>query len=429
MPTKIQCERCKKIFTHKNDYQKHLNRKNPCEPNSHADDVFTLHVCKACGEKFGIEYLKNHVCLTPEINKILSSEKVTKADKNKPKNITINGGDNAPIVNADSGNVGDINATSNTNASNTKKITTNKRNTNNTKKIINNRRNANNASSNISNIRIITTAENPYANLLPFGEEKASKLTIGEINRIVGSRDPFKQLLQILYFNPNNVDHHNVYLNDYHCASVRIFDNGWNLQPLSDVIATICVKCLNILKKIYEFCGKHKYPPEILGHFKDLIDKAEKSYNSKKKFSRTPLYRLVKNELHNNRKFGRRAWQTTKHLYKKDGGNTESNNNYVETLNQHCSKSKIENSGQFFDLQDEYKERSKNLLSDLFKTGKISSLQHDKLQVMLDNTHNSDHWTIIHKNLEKMIDTDDIDINTIKEEIAQFNKSTKSTKK
>ncbi len=30
-----KCDRCNKIFTHKNDYRRHINRKNPCKQILH----------------------------------------------------------------------------------------------------------------------------------------------------------------------------------------------------------------------------------------------------------------------------------------------------------------------------------------------------------------------------------------------------------
>ena len=47
-----RCHRCHKIFTHKGVYNRHINRKKPCEPNNDYTINTIVNVCKYCDKEY-----------------------------------------------------------------------------------------------------------------------------------------------------------------------------------------------------------------------------------------------------------------------------------------------------------------------------------------------------------------------------------------
>src|SRR5438132_1580382 len=64
-----KCNRCDKIFTHKHDYERHTQRKNPCPQKTVPENTF---YCNNCGKAYdSIAKLNKHIQQTCSKNKIL----------------------------------------------------------------------------------------------------------------------------------------------------------------------------------------------------------------------------------------------------------------------------------------------------------------------------------------------------------------------
>ena len=75
-----KCDRCDKLFNHKNDFRKHINRKNPCKLKiSDQTNLQSKFECIKCNEIFlNIDNLNKHVSSFCNENNIDNSKKIPK---------------------------------------------------------------------------------------------------------------------------------------------------------------------------------------------------------------------------------------------------------------------------------------------------------------------------------------------------------------
>jgi len=89
-----KCITCNKIFNHKNDFKKHLDRKNACTKTNNGNETIAQNqkiylTCQECGKIFNSQYnLNKHICYNQEIEKDVSQiNRKTTPKLNPSKNV------------------------------------------------------------------------------------------------------------------------------------------------------------------------------------------------------------------------------------------------------------------------------------------------------------------------------------------------------
>jgi hypothetical protein len=188
-----RCDRCKKCFNRKCNYDDHINRKIPCEINLETKNK-NEYFCNVCNKKFDrSDTLKRH-----------------------------------------------INSQSH---KNTKKIQTNNNNNNNYGDSIN--INGNNNSTIINNKN--------YYFISPFGQEEINKLSIMEkFSTLLSPENPIVKIILVTNLDPNKPEYHNVGYTDLKSGYGIIFnEKTWEKKNINVVIDELLLTEKNDLSKIY----------------------------------------------------------------------------------------------------------------------------------------------------------------------------------
>lgn len=205
------CDRCKKNFNKKYDYDNHVDKKIPCIINSKINkNIKKLFFCDICNKHFNrSDVLKKHLkTLTHNNNKIRLNYKINKNIINK--NI-INGNKN-DITNFNNNGSGNINGNNNN-------VTINKN----------------------------------YYFISPFGQEEINKLTIAEkLSTLLSPENPIVKIVLVTNLDPNKPEYHNVGYTDLKSGYGIIFNGkSWEKKDIGATINELVRSKKNDLFKLY----------------------------------------------------------------------------------------------------------------------------------------------------------------------------------
>lgn len=259
-----KCDRCKKVFNHKGDYNKHLNRQNPCEIIREIS--VNEFQCPKCSNIYS-----SKSNLTRHLNGYCTGEK--KSDDNNTKKIDgINQQDNVVLDNVKTV-INDISKLSENISANSRKISSDltcphclvsfarkdilKRhlngrckiklelerekteNTNLINKILTEMKSMkkeiikltkeNERLVNIKNTENINNNINANNNirvqLVAFGKEDLSMLMNSEIITIINKgSESIPELIKAIHFNTNRPENHNIYISNNQTTIIHVFD-------------------------------------------------------------------------------------------------------------------------------------------------------------------------------------------------------------
>lgn len=254
--TTYKCDKCDKIFVHKNDYNKHINKKKPCNKNNKAEETnkeIKKYQCNRCNKQFTWKYTlyrheqkycnkDNHQNNVDDSNnqnickfckKYLSRSdslrrhiSICKNKKDDDKSIEIYDIiKSIPDPNKDEifkkllemvntkseHNIINVNTTNNTTN------TTNTTNNNNINNGI------------VNNIEI---------KILPYGKEDLSYITDKDYKYFIKKGfQSVPELVKYIHFNNCKPEYHNIYISNMRDNYIMVFDGkGWKLQNKKDVL-------------------------------------------------------------------------------------------------------------------------------------------------------------------------------------------------
>jgi len=210
-----ECDRCHKKFNHKQKYEIHLQRKNPCKICVKNDDLNDI-VCENCGKTFARKdvlkkHLDKHCSGTSTVKELLQQIKTLKSEVKDLKNTSqIITGNNNQIISG-----------------------------NNTQIFIGN---------------------DAILKLRAFGDEDTSGVTQKEYLKFMqhGFRS-IPELVETIHFDKNKPENHNVYIPNIRegYAMVHKGNNVWKLADKKQTIQSMCSKNKDLLEeKLDEFGDK-----------------------------------------------------------------------------------------------------------------------------------------------------------------------------
>lgn len=403
-----KCERCKKKFSLKGDYERHLTRKFKCKIDSHINDKIDLYICDKCSAGFTRkDCLAKHSCAPPEFIEDIHKETGTLLSQDKSKNITIIEGDKTTTINTKEINM--ENPTGNTMTNMANPTITNPTITNTITNTIK-----------ADIIKFINKPQKEY-DLVPFGKEHIDVLTINEIGQIINSDDPISVIFEKMYINPNNINNHNLYYSDTRSKIVKVFTGKkWNDLTLRTVQIKLHENCIKFLEYIYNMFKDAFHDHEKMNKFKGRLDDIYKSKSNEDKYknNKNSIYQVFSDRLTNNKKLGQEAWVTTKERYKSTytPDPEEDFTHVFEDIKQDVNDIKAK-MGQLQDCRDE----SIAILKELLTKGKVDKKFDDDLVMLIDKTFNIDHFKIIIKLLnDRKNHSKEISLDIIKNEIAKL---------
>ena len=248
-----KCARCLKEFGQKCHYEKHVNKKFPCQEVAQKSTILAQKctfseeselVCKYCGKEFSrIFTLNRHIdgyCKVKKANDAKMEEMMTVLIELKESNKKI----------------------LEENKQNKEKIAKLEEETDKYKKIINNTQN-NIGTQNIQN-NTINVKINAY------GNEDSSKITVNDYKKILGRgmnsfnrsigtiKNSVPAFVEKLHFNENIPENHNVYISNLRDEYVLMYDGKiWRLKDRDDALQQLYEDKSDILEtKFEELLGK-----------------------------------------------------------------------------------------------------------------------------------------------------------------------------
>ncbi|AYV76118.1 MAG: hypothetical protein Terrestrivirus4_166 [Terrestrivirus sp.] len=267
-----KCERCLKIFSKKCDYTYHINRKTPCiikvntqsttinqdspqltqinqinQFNQINQNLSNKFKCNYCNKEFCNKYtLERHLNERCKIKKedtskkeeiyqlLLRQMKEIKEDNKKMF-------DELKAENLKLKNELAIKNNTTINNTNTGTMNTIENQTNN---------NTNNQQNNIKNLNI---------NLIAHGKEDLSFITDDQMKKILNKGfKSIENLTQIVYFDKNRPENHNIYISNIKDSYVMMYDgNDWKLMNRENCLQDIYDdKCDYLVEKFEQLEGK-----------------------------------------------------------------------------------------------------------------------------------------------------------------------------
>lgn len=233
-----ECKRCKKIFNHKSDYNKHINRKIKCSQNPLQNKNIPLQQsivhCIYCEKVFTREdNLQRHIDSRCKVKKQKDAEKKKILDevfdelKEMKQKIATLEKENAEYKN-------------------------NKNN-----QIVKNTTANNNTNSNNTTTNTITNSNNNTqinVKINAFGSEDISFLTDGRVKNILGTGCLSAiNLIRIIHFNEKHPDNHNVYISNTCHNIANVFDGkDWIIREKSEVLDDLYNDNVGLLEDKYE---------------------------------------------------------------------------------------------------------------------------------------------------------------------------------
>ena len=215
MPKYI-CDRCGKDFIHKNDYTRHVERKNPCKEIPHNSTKLpqksTFYekselVCNYCGKEFSrSDSLNRHIdgyCKVKKANDAKMEEMMTMLIQLKENNKKLEERLGKEIEDL--------------RKENTKY-----------KKIINN----------TQNIKIDTLNNTVNINITPYGKEDLSYITKKDYSKIfMRANMSVPAFVEHVHFNKNKPENHNVYISNMRADYGLMYDGEqWTIHNKDDLL-------------------------------------------------------------------------------------------------------------------------------------------------------------------------------------------------
>ena len=222
-----ECDKCKKEFKKKPDYERHKNRKFPCKQQ--------IYICNDCNTEFTYKSaLMRHQksrCSNDKYEEVVLCKNNEDNDVNKIEELLREFKSTKQKMRIIEGKITDIVKTHNIDLSDefTQNKTTNVQN-NITNNITNNTQN--------NSINIINVINTDKSKIRKFGEEDLSYITNEEYLDILGKgfRSPH-ELVEYIHFNKNQPQNHNVYISNLRSNIARVHDGKkWIIQPLNETI-------------------------------------------------------------------------------------------------------------------------------------------------------------------------------------------------
>ena len=225
--TKYKCERCNKEFVYKNDYTRHVERKNPCKEIAQNSTISAQNstflkkdtndenniVCRYCRKEFSRLFtLNRHIdgyCKAKKANDCKMEELMEKLIKLEE--------DNKKIHNLEE-RLG----------KNDKEIEELKKENAKYKKIINN----------TQNIKIDTLNNTVNINIAPYGQEDLSYITKKDYQKIFSRANmSVPAFVEQVHFNKNKPENHNVYISNMRADYGLMYDGEqWAIHNKEDLL-------------------------------------------------------------------------------------------------------------------------------------------------------------------------------------------------
>ncbi len=360
--TLYTCERCKKNFNRKNEYENHLNRLYPCQTDKVISKQKIEYSCNICNKKYvRLDTLRRHF--------------ETKTHKNNDKNqkININTGDMTNITNKNSNNG-----------------------------IVNN---------NNGNVVINKNNKNYYF-ISPFGQEEISKLTsLEKMATLLSQENPIIEIILITNLNPHKPEYHNIGYTDLKSGYGVMFNGKtWERKEVNAMINELLMLKKNDLFKIrleispYLSKEHKKIIEEKLQNVRDNVEpRLEHHVKSKKK-----LIKNLKTHLVNNRSIVQEA--IIKSGAPIEGIKNDNSSSWMNEYNFDDIDKKIEK-------VKSKKDSVRNMLK------YINHLDHETMIKIIDTAQNLNEISVINRLLiRSMIDKNDINEETIKQQIKKDDK-------
>src|SRR5579872_2141838 len=268
------CPRCKMSFPKKSQYDKHMNRKTPCEIRDAEPKILKDFECK-CGKKYNRkDHLKEHI------------------DRDHNGDITYNLGLKQNI-NIDQNIIDEHNNNHNNGNKNT---------------------NIQTRDGNIEKINIDNSVHIVNYHMVPFGKDGVDCLSTREKIAIFSSKEnPIEMIIVKVNFDPKKIDHHNCEYTNMHSGTGYVFDGddvGWIKQRIGFILKTLLETKRDDLRII------HDQIKQFLSEDtnKQIKTKIDGLYNIDAESKKILLDKL-KQKIYDGRKLPIEARKRTKHLY------------------------------------------------------------------------------------------------------------------
>ena len=240
------CKKCSQTFDRKNDYDRHLRRTTDCSSGSKTNKKVT-HVCKKCNRCYTRkDSLTRHMKNCKKVTKKTTKKKKTDVETN----IT-----------------GDNNKT----------------------KIAYNSDNCNNKNTCVINL---------FINCNEFGKDGTNNISASELSKILNSgQNIFHSMIELVNFNPDKPQHHNVYCPNLKDSHGIIYENkNWIKKKIQEIMNTLLDAKMDDLNDILNEMGACLSKRSIR-----KIREALKNADYSKPDSRKNLISYLKPILYNNK--------------------------------------------------------------------------------------------------------------------------------
>lgn len=281
----LMCNKCKKKFSKKQNYLRHINRLNDCVSGSKTKRKLNYHSCEKCKKKFNRkDSLRRHL-------------KICKYNKTKNK---IKGDNN-------NNNVGNKNININIDNSPNSNVTVNKENIN-------------------VNIILLNYPPDKYT----LAED------IGKI--LADDKDFIIKIVERTNVNKDKPEHHNIYYPDIKSAYGEMYKNNrWNTMRINEILHTILECNTDALKQFLNELG------DIMNEKtkNNIMRTVEDFYNTDR---RQKMMSYIKCLLYDNREMIRNTRKKVK-KYNSDKSNksTESDTIDYDKLSEKSNEQKLKN--------------------------------------------------------------------------------------
>ena len=272
-----KCGQCMKEFSQKCHYEKHINKKFPCNKNPQKPSKFpqfsstiikSESICNYCGKEFSrkdnlTRHINEYCKVKKENDKKMDAlmERLIKIEEN-----------NKRLEESDKKNA--------------EKIAKLEEENSNYKKIINNTQNI--GTLNNIGMQNITFKINAY------GTENSSKITVNDYKRILGrGMNSVPAFVEKLHFDKNVPENHNVYISNLRDEYVLMYDGKiWRLKNRDDALQQLYEDKSDILEtKFEELLGRLDEPTiKMFNRFLKIKDDDEEKIKVIKKELKKTLY-------------------------------------------------------------------------------------------------------------------------------------------
>jgi len=243
------CNICGKKFKQRTDYNRHLNRKNPCKSSKHNENIDTQKIHKNTQEihndtqkckKWICNYCKKDFTTNSSYNRHMSKFCKIKKEQDNAKEDLLQKlikemAEMKEVIKQNNEEINKLKRESKKNIQNVNSIQ-------NADKIQNNTQN-NILSNTVNNIKIIAYGKEDLSHLL----EKDYKLILNKGFKSVPA------LVESIHFNKNKPENHNIYISNMRDNYVLIYDGkDWQLRERENVLQEMVDNKTEILNEKFE---------------------------------------------------------------------------------------------------------------------------------------------------------------------------------